>query len=224
MPAESFAYWTPGSEERQLRIFISHRYGDDQPLYDEVIRALNRSGFSVQDISLSAQQVLAGPRGGALPKLEVQSEIAARIYTSDIMIAPSRPAITRSDWVTWEVQLAAIAYGVPVLFVNQRRGQQRNARLVAEMRSLDLPHAVCDPDAQQIVRHVAELANVRPTWAMREVETDAAMRFRGPPKDVVSDVLRKLPYRPRLAPLEEPEPPPRPNFWSRLIGRDHHPG
>src|SRR5688572_28850437 len=103
MTMTPFEYWRPGAgEERQLRVFISHRYGDDQALYDEVLAALHRNGFSVQDVSLSAAQVLAGPRGGRLPALEVQSEIAARIYTSDVIIAPSRPAVTRSQWVTRE--------------------------------------------------------------------------------------------------------------------------
>lgn len=41
MTTPTFEYWQPGSEEeRQLRIFISHRYGRDEALYGEVIVAL----------------------------------------------------------------------------------------------------------------------------------------------------------------------------------------
>lgn len=207
-----FQYWQPGSEERQLRIFISHRYGNDQALYDDVVRALNRNGFSVQDISLSASQILAGPRGGQLPTLDVQSEIAARIYTSDVVIAPSRPAVTRSQWVTWEVQLAAIGYAIPILFVNQRN-QQRSTRLVAEIEGLGLPHRACDPVSSDIARSVAELVNTRPTWAMRQDEPDSNIRFRGPPSAALTDILRKFPFHPRLTDPEMPPLPQKRSWW-----------
>lgn len=50
MTTKQLEYWQPGGEERQLRVFISHRFGDDRALYDGVIDALNRQGFSVQDL------------------------------------------------------------------------------------------------------------------------------------------------------------------------------
>lgn len=223
MSTTPFEYWQPGGdEERKLRLFISHRYGNDKALYDDVLRAVESNGFSVQDISLSAEQVLAGPRGGQLPKLQVQSEIAARIYTSDVVIAPSRPAVTRSQWVTWEVQLAAIGYGIPILFINQR-GQQRSTRLVNEVASLGLKYRVCDPVSSDIARNVAELVeNTRPNWGVRQEEADAAIRFRGPTGTALNEVLRKHPYRPRLAAMELPEPPPKRGFWSIFQSRDHH--
>lgn len=220
----SFEYWQAGTgEERKLRIFISHRYGNDKALYDDVLRAVESNGFSVQDVSLSAEQVLAGPRGGALPKLQVQAEIAARIYTSDVVIAPSRAAISRSQWVTWEIQLAAIGYRIPILFVNQR-GQQRSTRLVNEVASLNLTHRVCEPDSSQIARNVAELVeNTRPKWGMRQEERGDELRFRGPTSAALVEVLRKHPYRPRLAAVELPEPTPKRGFWSIFQQRDHHP-
>lgn len=218
MTSAPLSYWTPGSEERQLRIFISHRYGKDQALYDEVLAAVRRNGFSVQDISLSAEQVMAGPRGGDLPKLEIQAEIAARIYTSNILIAPSRPAVGRSQWVTWEVQLAAIGYGIPILFVDLRN-HQRRTRLVSEVDSLGLRYATCEPDIQNIARKVAELVDGRPDWAMRQAESDGTLRFRGPPTDALNDVLRKFPFQPRLNSPEPLPPPSRLSFWSRLSGR-----
>ena len=163
MTTAPFEYWQPGSEERQLRIFISHRFGKDQELYDQVIGALESNGFSVQDMSLSNERAMAGPRGGDLPRLNIQAEVAARIYTSDAMIAPSRPAVTRSDWVSWEVQLAAVGYGLPILFVNEK-GQQRSTRLVSEVADLELPHAVCERSSQAIVENLIRLINGRPKW------------------------------------------------------------
>lgn len=221
MTSIPLSYWEPGSEERQLRVFISHRYGNDQSLYDEVIRALNRAGFSVQDISLSAKKILEGPRGGKLPTLEVQSEIAARIYTSDIVIAPSRVGVGRSEWVTWEVQLAAIGYGIPILFVNQR-GQKYKAKLVSEIEKLSLPHAACEPTPSEIVRSVAELVkNTRPTWGMRRDEPDASILFRGPSNAALNKVLTTFPFNPRLTDPEMPPPPTKRGWWPPFGHRDH---
>lgn len=215
MTTSTFEYWQPGSgEERQLRIFISHRYGSDQALYDEVITAVEKNGFSVQDISLSVAQVLAGPRGGKLPEMIVQAEIAARIYTSDIVIAPGRPAISRSSWVTWEVQLAAIGYGIPILFVIQR-DQIKRSRLVAEIADLKLPHRACNPNIHEVARNVAELVkNSRPVSSMRREEPDDTIQFRGPTRAALDEVLRKHPFRPRLPPAPPPtQPPPKRPFW-----------
>ncbi|MET0183388.1 MAG: hypothetical protein ABW199_10925, partial [Caulobacterales bacterium] len=64
MTSQPLEYWKAGAEERQLRLFISHRYEKDQALYDEVIAALRVEGHIVQNISLSATQILAGPKGG----------------------------------------------------------------------------------------------------------------------------------------------------------------
>ncbi|MDZ4690118.1 TIR domain-containing protein [Terricaulis sp.] len=216
MTSGAFEYWQPGSEERQLRIFVSHRYGKDQALYDEVIRALESNGFSVQDMSLSADQIMAGPRGGDLPKLKIQGEIAARIYTSDALIAPSRPAVTRSQWVSWEVQLAAIGYGLPILFVNEKE-QQRRTRLVSEVADLGLPHAVCARSTQAIVERLISLIEGRPTWGMRQEETEKTIKFRGPPAEIRNEVLKRFPFHPRLPPAPY-EPRARRGFWSFLSG------
>jgi len=216
MSTAPFEYWQPGSEERQLRIFISHRFGKDQELYDQVIRALESNRFSVQDMSLSAERAMAGPRGGDLPKLNIQAEIAARIYTSDAVIAPSRPAVTRSQWVSWEVQLAAIGYGIPILFVNEK-GQQRRTRLVTEVADLELPHDVCERSSQAIVEKLIRLIDGRPNWAMRQEETDANLRFRGPPEASRNEVLKRFPFHPRLPPVSL-ETPPKRGFWSFLSG------
>lgn len=214
MSAAPLTYWKPGSEERQLRIFISHRYGKDkdEALYEGAIRALNHN-FSVQDISLSAQQYMAGPRGGELPKLSVQAEIAARIYTSDVLIAPSRVASSRSQWVTWEVQLAAIGYGVPILFVNEGKDQKLRTALVSQVHDLGLPYRISNRETSDIVRGVTELVDARPNWTMRQTENDAFTRFRGPPLKARDDVLKRFPFQPRLPSTPEPPESPKRGFW-----------
>lgn len=213
MTSTPLSYWKPGSEERRLRIFISYRYEKDDTLYNEVIAALNSQGFAVQDVSLSASQQMAGPRGGDLPKLEIQAEIAARIYTSDILIAPSRVGAGRSDWVTWEVQLAAIGYAIPILFVDQGEDQQRRAALVSEVADLGLPHAVCGPVTHEIVPNVIRLVGGRPNWTMRDKEDDKVIRYRGPLPSARDDVLRKFPFEARLAAFATKSPEPKRGFW-----------
>lgn len=216
MTTAPFEYWQPGSEERQLRIFISHRFGRDEELYDKVVRALESNGFSVQDMSLSATRLVAGPRGGALPKINLQAEIAARIYTSDALIAPSGAGITKSDWVSWEVQLAAIGYGLPILFVNEK-GQRNRSRWVRQIEDLDLPHKICERDAQAIVENLIRLIDGRPYWGMRQEESDANIRFRGPPAFARTKVLTQFPFRARLPPRAF-EAAPKRGFWSFLSG------
>lgn len=216
MTTQPFEYWQPGSEERQLRLFISHRWGHDENLYGSVIAALNQEGFAVQDMSLSADQAITGPRGGSVAQLKIQAEIAARIFTSDILIAPSRVATTSAEWLTWEIELAAIGYGLPVLFVDQSE-QRHRTRLVTEMRDLGAPHAVCEPSTTQIVRAVTSLVNGRPNWAVRQDETDAKYRFRGPPRTARDTVLKKFPFQPRLQFV--PPPMKKATFWDVVRGR-----
>jgi hypothetical protein len=213
MTSTPLTYWKPGSEERKLRIFVSHRYEHDEGLYTKVIDALNREGFNVQDVSLSAGQQMAGPRGGELPKLKIQADIAARIYTSDILIAPSRVGAGRSEWVTWEVQLAAIGYAIPVLFVDTGDDQQRRAALVSEVKELCLPHAVCSPETEEIVRNVIELVGGRPKWTMRETEDDKLIRYRGPLPSARDDVLKKFPFEARLAAFNMQPAEPKRGLW-----------
>lgn len=197
MVEQPLQYWRSGSEERRMRLFISHRFGKDQALYDEVVKALDRNGHTVQDMSLSASQLMSGPRGGDLPDLSIQAEIAARIYTSDVLVAPSRVGAGQSEWVSWEVQMAAIGYGIPILFVDHEH-QKNRARLVAEIEALNLPHKVAEPRAPEIVRGIIELISGRLTWGMRQEETESAIRFRGPPATARSNVLKKFPFQPRL--------------------------
>ncbi|MGE3251430.1 MAG: TIR domain-containing protein [Hyphomonadaceae bacterium] len=194
-PDPQFAYWEPGSEERYIRIFMSHRWGQDRELYEQVLSKLRSQGHCIDDVSLNESQQIAGPRGGDVPDLNVQAEVAARIFTADIVIVASRPGIARSDWVMWELRIAAIGYGVPILFLDFD-GQQRRAAIVAEIASLKLQHDVCQPLVTEIVPCVIQLVGGRPIWGMRLKEPDPNLRFRGPP--LLDGVSKKLPYRAAL--------------------------
>lgn len=213
MTSTPLSYWKPGSEERRLRIFISHRYENDDALYEEVRHALDSQGFAVQDVSLKASEQMTGSRGGDLPKLEIQANIAARIYTSDILIAPSRVGAGRSEWVTWEVQLAAIGYAIPILFVDHDDNQQRRTALVSEVAALGLPHAVCSRVAHEIVPNVIKLVGGRPNWAMRDKEDDNVIRYRGPLPAARDDVLKKFPFEARLAAFGSRTPERKKGLW-----------
>lgn len=206
-------YWRPGAEERRLRIFISHRFANDEDLYGRAISALNSNGFAVQDMSLSSDKALSGPQGGKLPKLQIQADVAARIYTSDVVIAPSVSGVSQSQWVTWEVQLAAVGYGVPILFVN-RSNQRRSTDLVKQVDGLGLPHLVCEPNAPAIVQGVIELVHGRPRSAMRQEEPEPTLVFRGPPASARQTVLKNYPFQARLAAVDpEPAAPAKKKFW-----------
>jgi hypothetical protein len=194
-PDPHFAYWEPGSEERYIRIFMSHRWGQDRELYEQVLSKLRSQGHCIDDVSLNERQQIAGPRGGDVPDLYVQAEVAARIFTADVVIVASRPGIVRSDWVMWELRIASIGYGVPILFLDFD-GQQRRAAIVSEISALRLPHDVCQPVVTEIVPRVIQLVGGRPRWGMRLKERDPNLRFRGPP--LLDGISKKLPYRAAL--------------------------
>jgi hypothetical protein len=198
MDTPPLAYWSPGQEDRHIRIFVSHRYGSDKQLYDAVLSELRSQGHAIQDVSLSEDMRISGPRGGRLPHLQIQAEIAARIYTADLLIAPARPATTRSDWLTWEFQLAAIGYGVPVLFVKEPN-RRYTTQLVSDAAALKLPHAVAEKDAREIVRKAILLIGGRPNWDVRLEEDQAGLRkYRGPVQAMRDKIMRQYPYRASL--------------------------
>jgi hypothetical protein len=207
-----FEYWKPGGEEeRHLRVFISHRYTKDEKVYDEVIAGLIREGFAVQDLSVRENEQIKGPMGGELPDMAVMSEIAARIFTSDILVAPSRVGAGLSPWVAWEVQLAAVGYGLPILFVNEP-GQQRSASMVSQVQKIKVTSKSCEPTTQQIVRSIIELIGGRPRWSVRLEEHDRALHYRGPPKAARDSVMLAFPFRPSLPSVDLPARAKR-GFW-----------
>lgn len=122
---------------RYLRVFFSHRWQEDGYLHK--LLAAEFENFQIEDMSLSEERRMLGARGGMVDEVKIKREIAARIYASDILIAPSTKAAIKSrrikadkeyveietDWISWEIQIAAICFNIPVLFVDERVGLRR---------------------------------------------------------------------------------------------------
>lgn len=200
MSTPTLRYWKagqPNTEDRKIRIFISHRFEADSSLYDQSIAQLRSQGHGIEDLSLNVERLIQGPRGGQLPALEVKAQVAARIYTSDILLAPARPATSRSEWLGWEIELAAVGYSLPVLFIKEPEFEY-NARIVGEIQGLALRTAIAERRPEDIVRKTIELIGGRPTWDMRFEEPNASTRFRGPPSAQLQQVMRLFPFQPRI--------------------------
>ncbi|MEL6245247.1 MAG: hypothetical protein AAFQ85_07860 [Pseudomonadota bacterium] len=123
----------PAGTPRQLRIFFSHRHHRHGDIYKQAIAVLREHFGQVQDLSIPEDRIIAGPRGGSLPDFKLRSQIAARIYESDIFVAPSSVAMGIGEWTSYEIECAAFAYSQPILFVDEP-DQQRSATLVAYIR------------------------------------------------------------------------------------------
>jgi hypothetical protein len=189
-------FWN-GDEDREIRVFISHRFEADSVLYDEALAKLRSQGHAIQDMSLNVDTLIRGPNGGQRPLLEIKAQVAARIYTSDILMAPARPATTRSEWLSWEIELAAVGYGLPVLFIKEPE-LENNTRFIAEIRGLNLRHEVAERRPEDIVPKTIRLLGGRPSWKVRFDETESKRVFRGPPPEQLRQVMSVLPYLPRI--------------------------
>jgi hypothetical protein len=187
-------YWTEG-ERRKLRVFMSHRWDtDDAELYETVIKHLGEQGYSVQDLSLAQGQKVSGPRGGSVAEMEISREIAARIYSSDILLVPSRVGAGLNDWIKWEVELAAVAYDIPVLLIDHTNDIHRRS-FVAELRAINARFEVVGAQALQIAYAVAKL--VFPPFQSVEMKATTPTRlYRGPRPQILHDVMNRFPYEP----------------------------
>jgi hypothetical protein len=187
-------YWKEG-ERRKLRVFMSHRWDtDDADLYGKIFKHLGEQGFSVQDLSLAQDQKVSGPRGGSVADMKISREIAARIYSSDILLVPSRVGAGLSDWIKWEVELASIAYDIPVLLIDHTNDIQRRS-FVAELNAINARFEVVGAQALEIAYAVATL--VFPPYQAVEVKATAPTRlYRGPRPQILHDVMNRFPYEP----------------------------
>ena len=196
MTQNFFQYWEPGETYRRIRIFFSHRYGDDERLYEETLERLRLTGYAVQDLSLTEDQKIQGPRAGKVSELRISREISARIYSSDILIAPSSKAIAGSDWISWEIELASICYNVPVLFVDRRPDVKRRTSLLSELRDAGAKVDCAEPNALSIANSLARLAGSS-YRAVSFEEADERSLFRGPLRPTLHQVMKRFPYQPR---------------------------
>lgn len=195
MPGQGhLSYWEKGSG-RKLRVFMSHRWGDDEPLYSSVFDELKNMGFEFEDTSLSKKSGITGPRGGAVNDLKLSREIAALIYSSDVLVAPSRRGAGQSDWVAWEVELAGVCYSIPVLFVDHDNDVERRNFLVSGLRTADARCDVAKPNAYDIAFSISRLVNTTPYKGIIEEAPDDKTLYRGPIQATLKEVMKRHPYR-----------------------------
>ncbi len=189
------SYWEKG-KRRKLRVFMSHRWGSDEALYSSVFDELKKMGFEFEDTSLSKRTGISGPRGGAVNEQKLSREIAALIYASDVVVAPSRRGAGQSDWVAWEVELAGVCYSIPVLFVDHDNDVERRNFLVAGLRAAEAKCDVAKPNAYDIAFSISRLVNTTPYKGVLEEAPDERTLYRGPIPAALKDVMNRHPYRP----------------------------
>lgn len=214
--------WVPGNP-RRLRVFMSHRYGADAQLYEAITLGIRQQFDDFDDLSLPEDRRIQTPRGREPARHDVMKEIAARIYVSDVVIAPAQVAAGLNDWVSTEIEFAALAYCVPLLFVRMPE-MQRHTGLIQKLRlaGLQVSRATFEPEnapggvkpVTRIIQAMARMLDLPMKYAPCfpfERSVDPAdnlvppgllippqqnMHFRGPDAKVLAEVMRKYPYRP----------------------------
>lgn len=179
---------------RRLRVFISHRWEQHKADYREVQKQLSEKFGKVQDLSITSDRQLKGPRGGNLEQLQLMSEMAARIFSSDIIISPSNVGMGRSRHTQFEIQTAAVAYSVPIIFLRQR-GQIRSAAFVRQAERLGIRHSVADFENGELISAVQSFVT-KDTLLKRVPVERLATEFahRGPDPSTLHSVLTNHPY------------------------------
>ncbi|MBA3070537.1 MAG: hypothetical protein FP825_18920 [Hyphomonas sp.] len=115
---------------RKPRVFVSHIWDRHEGFVDKTIEAIRRRYADVQDLSIrgTAPEEDLGPP--SLQHFILKSRMAARIFSSDLLIAPIGSEVSYSGWVRYEIELAAVAYSIPVILVDSsdilRRTTLRN--------------------------------------------------------------------------------------------------
>jgi hypothetical protein len=190
-------YWKPGKSYRMLRVFMSHRWvAEDQKLYGDVFTELGKMGLKYQDMSLDRSRKIQGPRGGDVNDFELSRLIAARIFSSDIVIAPSRRGAGQSDWIAWEVELAAIAYSLPVLFVDHDHDVQRRNFLVSSLKAAGATFDVAEPSPYAIAGKAMRLVNPDIFAGVRMPESyERTEIYRGPLQSALTEIMLQYPYQ-----------------------------
>ncbi|MES1199786.1 MAG: hypothetical protein ABUS48_07385 [Pseudomonadota bacterium] len=184
-------HWRPG-QGRRLRAFIVARWGAEEPVFAAALQELSRMGFAVEDVSLPREESIMGPREDH-PRLT--SDLAARIYASDVLIAPAQKSSGPRDWVAWSVDLAGICYSIPTLLVDRGDDPKRVDTLLAPLRAAQ---ARCDTARAQpfdIAFAVSRLLQRAPHQAIPDQSSDSRMVYRGPHRSTLGEVMRRHPYR-----------------------------
>lgn len=134
---------------KRTQIFVSHRYDEDQSFLTEIRERLG-DHVIIEDDSLTREQMIAGPRGGKAPDYSVKQEICERIRRSDVVLCRNTSSITNNDWISWEIDTAAIALQKPVLFVDDRFDAVRGSSLFTELKKADANVSKCALDGHRM--------------------------------------------------------------------------
>lgn len=143
---------------KPTQIFVSHRYDQDQIFVAE-IRDRLADHVSIDDGSLTEEQMLAGPRGGKVPDYAVKREICERMRRSDIVLCRNTPSITNNDWISWEIDTAAIALQKPILFVDDRFDAVKGSSLFTELKNASAIVSKCALDGHRMRIEIEKLTN-----------------------------------------------------------------
>lgn len=141
---------------QRTQIFVSHRYDEDQAFLAEVRDRLE-DHVVIDDDSLTREQMLAGPRGGRAPDFSVKKEICERIRRSDIVLCRNTPSIINNDWISWEIDTAAIALRKPILFVDDRFDAMKGSSLYTELKKADANVSKCALDGHRMRMEIEKL-------------------------------------------------------------------
>ena len=186
----------PGNP-RQLRIFISHRHDRHESIYTLALEQMKDHFGELQDLSVPEDAQIKGPRGGFLNDIDMRTRLTARIYSSDILIAPSTVAVGISEWTSFEIELAAFAFSLPILFVKEP-DQQKNAALASyvmencdrcmevEMMEDSIADAVIQLMAREKPKSQVDVGQF----------TDELRDRRTPFSGALDDVMSEFPYLP----------------------------
>ena len=143
---------------KPTQIFISHRYKKDQRFL-AAIKGRLEDHVRIDDGSLTKEQMLSGPRGGKVPGFEVKKEIFDRISQSDVVICRNTSSITNNEWISWEIDTAAIALKKPILFVDDRIDAVRGSAIYTELKNAEAIVGKCELDGHRMINEIKKLTN-----------------------------------------------------------------
>ncbi len=145
-----------------LKIFFSHNYEKDDGAVLELVRRVREFASLEEDAdhTIYKNQVFKGPRGGDLPDLKLKRKIADRIRRCHVIMCPNSKTIANNDWINWELEIGAIGFRKPVLFVDTTLDTIRNAGLLTKIREAGLKADKCGNDSTQIMIAINKLCKV----------------------------------------------------------------
>lgn len=119
----------------ELKIFVSHRWGLDRDLYDFVSVFEGRvSGVGIRNLSIPAEKRITNVHGRDVTTIKLKAEISKLMAEADVIVTSSVAMRNVSDWVMWELELAAFGLSKPILFVDHRENLQLPTRLISDFR------------------------------------------------------------------------------------------